>query len=263
MSFKENLKAKIQLDGLMLEITSTLRETPGQRRLDKNLTQELLDMTDYEHTTVRDLQLYVRPFEGEIKKVLVLDNELPIYRTTVADVALRKSPELKEMFSIANIRKILNDQDVILSKGKESLKRIHTDALALLDLNYDQDDLVELVEDMRRGLEQRSLDQIQESLDLFLELLSYQSVSLMGLEPDLHIFARPKMNGENTTSFEHPLIFDEDNLTVALKKGSFSPQNDLDLAWAIQFTHGKEAADLKGIEVFEFLAELALEKSRA
>jgi len=32
----------------------------------------------------------------------------------VADVALRKSPHWKQMFSIRNIKKIMNDQDVIL-----------------------------------------------------------------------------------------------------------------------------------------------------
>ena len=99
MSFKENLRAKINLDGLLRKITSTIRETPGQRRLDKERTQRLLEMTDLEHKKVRDLHLYVRPLEGESMEVLVLDNELPIYHTTVDDVALRKSPEWKEMFS--------------------------------------------------------------------------------------------------------------------------------------------------------------------
>jgi hypothetical protein len=56
MSFKENLRAKINLDGLLRKITSTIRETPGQRRLDKGLTQELLEMT---------LQPFVRPLDRE------------------------------------------------------------------------------------------------------------------------------------------------------------------------------------------------------
>ena len=109
MSFKENLKTKIKLDGLLYKINTTIRETPGQRRLDKRLTQELIDMTDFEYKKVRDLPLYVRPFEDETMEVLVLDNELPIYHTTVDDVALRKSPEWKEMFSIKNIKRIMND----------------------------------------------------------------------------------------------------------------------------------------------------------
>jgi len=260
VSFKENLKAKIGLDGLMLKITSTMRETPGHRRLDKDLTQRLLDMTDFEHVKARDLHLYVRPFEGDIKEVLVFDNELPIYHSTVDDVALRKSPEWKEMFSIRNIKRVLNDQDVIVSKGKESLKRIHADALALLDLKYNREDLEGLIEEVRLGLGRKSLEQVQESFDLFFELINFQPVSLGALEQDLQIFARPKINGGTSTTFEDPIFFDEENLLVGLKKGSFSPRSDSDIAWVRQYAEGKKPADLEGIEVFEFLADLALEK---
>jgi hypothetical protein len=261
MSFKENLKAKIKLDALLRKITSTIREIPAQKRLDKKLTQELLEMTDLEPKKVRDLHLYVRPLEGEIMEVLVFDNELPIYHTTVYDVALRKSPEWKEMFSIKNIKKVMNDQDVIVTKGKESLKRMHANALALLDLSYTGDDLALLVEDARRGLEKKSLEQIQESLNLFFELLDFQPVSLGILEHDLQVFARPKTNGGAATTFENTLFFNEENFTLGLKKGTLSPQSDLDLAWVMQYARGEETADLKGVEVFEFLAELALKET--
>ena len=94
MSFKENLKAKIKLDRLLQRLVSTMREPPGKRWLDKGLTQELLDMTDFEHKKVRNLHLYIRPLEGEIMEVVVLDNELPIYHTTVADVSPAQKPLL-------------------------------------------------------------------------------------------------------------------------------------------------------------------------
>jgi hypothetical protein len=262
MSFKENLKAKIKLDTLLRKISSTIRETPGQRRLDKRLTQELIDMTDLEYKKARDLHLYVRPFEGEIMEVLVFDNELPIYHTTVDDVALRKSPEWKEMFSIKNIKKVMNDQDVIVSKGKESLKRIYDSAVSLLDLAYTRDDLAVLVADGHQGLEQKSLEKVQESLDLFFELLDFQPVSLGVLEHDLEIFARPKTNGGKATLFEDTVFFDEDSFSLGLRKGTFSPQKDLDLAWVMQYAQGEKAADLQGPEVFDFLADLAMEKAK-
>jgi hypothetical protein len=205
MSFKENLKAKITLDALLRKLTSTIRETPGQRRLDKGRAQELLEMTDLEPKKVRDLDLYVRPLEGETMEVLVFDNELPIYHTTVADVALRKSPVWKEIFSIRNIKKVMDDKDVIVSKGKESLNRLYDDALARLDLSYTGDDLALLVEDARRGLEQKSLEQIQESFDLFFTLLHFQPVSLGILQDDIEVFARPKANGGVTKTFEYPI----------------------------------------------------------
>jgi hypothetical protein len=263
MSLKENLKAKIKLDRLLRKLVSTTREPPGKRWLDKVLTQELLAITDFEHKKVRDLHLYVRPLEGEIMEVAVLDNELPIYHTTVADVTLRKSPYWQQMFSIRNVRKIMNDRDVIASKGKDSLKRLHANALALLDLTYNRDDLALLLEDARQGLERKSLARIQESMDLFFELLDFQPVSLGVLEPGFQSFATPKVNGGVVPTFEHLILFNEENLSLGLKKRPFSPQTDSDLAWVMRYARGEETADLQGVDVFEFLAGLALEKAQA
>jgi hypothetical protein len=263
MSFKENLKAKIKLDRLYQSLVSTMRETPGKRWLDKGLTKELLARTDFEHKKVRDLHLYIRPLKAEIMEVAVLDNELPIYHTTVDDVTLRKSPYWQQMFSIRNVRKIMNDHDVIASKGKESLKRLHASALALLDLTYTRDDLALLLEDARRGLEQESISQIQESLDLFVELLDFQPLSLEVLEPHFQSFARPKINGGVVSIFEHLILLNEENLSLGLKKGAFSPQSDSDLGRVMEYARGKETADLQGIDVFEFLAELAAVKTQA
>jgi hypothetical protein len=263
MSFKENLKTKINLDRLLQKLVSTIREPPGKRWLDKVLTQELLDMTDFKHKKVSYLHLYIRPLEGEIMEVLVFDNELPFYHTTVADVALRKSPHWKQMFSIRNIKKIMNDQDVIISKGKESLKRLYANATALLDLTYSRSDLTLLLEDARQGLDQKSIAQIQETFDLFFELLAFQPLFIGVLDKDLKIFAKPKLNRGAVPAFEHLILFDEETLSLGLKKGAFSPKSDLDLAWVIKYARGEEPADLNGIDVFEFLVELALDKAQS
>lgn len=261
MSFKENLKAKIKIEKLFHSLVSTMKEPPGKWWLDKVLAQELLNMTDFGQEKARDLNLYVRPLEGRIMEVAVLDNELPIYHTTVADAALHKSPHWKEMFSIRNVRRIMNDQDVIASKGKESLKRIHDIALALLDLSYTGDDLAVLLEDARLGLEHKSVARIQASLDLFFELLDFHPLPLEVLEPGFRSFARPKGSSGVVPAFEHLILFDEENLALSLNKGTFSPQNDSDLAWILKYARGEEPSDLQGMDVFEFLAELALEKA--
>ncbi len=263
MTFKENLKAKIKLDRLLQKLVSTIREPPGKRWLDKALTQELLDMTDFKNKKVSYLHLYIRSLEGEIMEVLVFDNELPIYHTTVADVALRKSPHWKQMFSIRNIKKIMNDQDVIISKGKESLKRLYANATALLNLNYTRDDLTQLLEDARQGLDQKSIEQIKESFDLFFELLDFQPVFIGVLDKDSQIFVGPQLNGDTVPAFEHLILFDEKTLSLGMKKGAFSPKSDLDLAWVIKYVRGEEPADLTGIDVFKFLVELALDKAQS
>lgn len=263
MSFIENLKAKIKADGLLRKLVSTMKEPPGKWWVDKALIQELVEMTDFEHKKFRDLHLYVRPLEGEIMEVLVFDNELAIYHTTVADVGLRKSPFWQEMISIRNIKKIMNHHDVLVSKGKESLKRIHANALALLNLTYTRDDLMLLLEDARRGLERESIEQVQESLDLFVDLLAFEPLLLDVVEGDLQIFARPAHQNGAVPSFENLILFGKEPLSLGLKKGSFSPEDDLDLAWVMQYVRGKKTADLKGVDVFKFLTELALEKAQA
>jgi hypothetical protein len=262
MSFKENLKAKIKIDRLLTRLLSTTKEPPGRWWLDKVLTRQLLDMTDLEHKKFRDLHLYIGPLEGEIMEVLVFDNELAIYHTTVADVALRKSPRWQEMVSIRNIKKIMIHHDVLVSKGKASLKRLHAKALALLDLTYTRDDLAMLLEDVRQGLEQRSIARIQESFDLFFELLGFEPVSLEGMALSLQLFARQKSNRGAVSIFEHLILFDKKTLSIGLIKGAFSPQSDTDLAWVVQYAREEKIADLQGIEVFKFLAELALEKAQ-
>jgi len=263
VALKENLRKKIRLDRLAKKLASTMGEKAGQPYLNKKRMKEFLELTDREHIRIRDLDLYVRPLENEISEILVLDNELPIYHTTVADVALRKSPIWKEMFSIRNLKKILNDRDVVASRGRESLTNLHTAAVAGLDLSYTREDMDALVTEARLGLKQQSIDRIRESFDFFFELLGFQALSLGVLEQDVHAFAGSKANVGEAESFIHLILFDERSLKVLLIKGDFSPDNDWFLAHALLCVNGKETADFQGAEVFEFLAGLALEKQSA
>ena len=50
-------------------------------------------------------------------------------------------------------------------------------------------------------------------------------------------------------------------LYLGMKKGAFKPRNDEDLAWFIKYNMKKEQVDLKGIDVFKFLADLAFENA--
>jgi hypothetical protein len=230
--------------------------------LDKALARELLEMRDFEHREVSGLQLYVRLLESDMMEVVVLDNELAVYHTSVEDVALRRSPHWQEMFSVKNIRKIMNDQDVIVSKGKETLERLYANALALLDLSYTRDDLTLLVKDARSALERKSVGEIQESLDLFVELLDFEPLHLDVLERNVQMYAGPKLDGRAGSAFEPLILFEEQNRALGLRKEPFSPQRDVDLAWVIQYCRGKTRADLEGMEVFEFLAELAMKRTQ-
>jgi len=64
------------------------------------------------------------------------------------------------------------------------------------------------------------------------------------------------------TDFEHLVLFNEESLSLGLKKGAFSPQRDSDLGWVMQYARGEVTADLQSIDVFEYLAELASIKAQ-
>ncbi|RJR29915.1 MAG: hypothetical protein C4576_34615 [Desulfobacteraceae bacterium] len=258
MSFKEDLKAKIHLDKLLHKTIHSLREPPGAKRVDKGLVREILAMTDFEYRSAANLHLYVRPMEDGIMEILLLDNELPIYHTTVEDVMLRKSPHWQDVFSIRNIKRIMYDQDIIVSRGKESLKRLHAAAIERLDLAYTRADLDLLAEEARMGFEKGSLAQIRESLDLFFELLGIQPVYFGLLEQGMEIFGRPVTGRGSSLSFEHLVILNEQTLSVELKRGVFSPETFQD--WFARYAQKQARPDLSGMEVFEFLADLALER---
>ena len=123
--------------------------------------------------TSATLELYLPP-GADADRVMVLDNDLPVYRTTVADVALRKSPTVKEMISIRNVMRILNDADVVVSKKAETVAGVQQACIAGLDLRHTPADIEALAFDGRAAMENRYAEGVIETIDLFAELLAYQ-----------------------------------------------------------------------------------------
>ena len=137
--------------------------------------RSLLEMSPYQYQKQRDLDLYIQKDDGEPSRILVLDNELPIYETTVEDVLIRKSPYTKEMLSIKNVIKILNDSDVKLSRKEASLESVQKECIDSLDLTYNPSDIEAIAKEGTESLENNDFDGILECLSLFAELLGYQT----------------------------------------------------------------------------------------
>ncbi len=253
----------MRLDSLLKKILSTFKDKPGSPELDKELVRNLLDMTGFKKKKVRDLDLYVTSMADEIMDIAVLGNGLTIYRTTLDDIAVRKNPYWQEVFSISNIKKIMSDKDIIINKGKKSLERLYADALSLLDLTYSKDDIILLLEDARIGLEQKSIAEIQESLDLFVALLGFKKVFFGGLTQNLHLYAGIELSGSGVPTYKPVILFDKKKMYLGMKKKAFRPRSDGDLAWFIKYTMKKEEADIEGEDVFKCLSELALETVHA
>jgi hypothetical protein len=174
MSFKENLLTKIKINRLAAKVIDSIGPPESGRKADKDAMRSLLEMSPYQYQKARDLDLYVEEIDQDQKKIFVLDNELPIYQTSIDDVAMRKSPLIKEMVKIRNIIKILKDADVKLSRKDESVKTIQKECIDQLDLSYNESDIDEIAADGKASFERDYPDGVVECLELFAELLNYK-----------------------------------------------------------------------------------------
>ncbi|MEE9402880.1 MAG: hypothetical protein V3V47_06745, partial [Desulfobacteria bacterium] len=148
MSLKENLRKKILIDSLAKAVSQSIGPSGGPRKIDKENMRKLLSFTPFVLEKRRDLELYFREMEPGMGEVLSLDNELPLYgKTSLEDVTVRRSPELKEMVKIRNIIKILNVKDILVCNGRDAVQYVHDRALELVDLSFDEEDVEEMVKE--------------------------------------------------------------------------------------------------------------------
>ena len=99
MGFQENLLKKIEINRLADSVLQSIGPAESGRKVDKDAVRGLLDIGGYRLRRVREMDLYIQEPDTDPQTILVLDNDLPIYRTGVEDVALRKNPFIKEMLS--------------------------------------------------------------------------------------------------------------------------------------------------------------------
>jgi len=173
MSFKENLLKKIKINELAKDSRKTIGPADGTLRLDTGIMAQLLEFGGYSSHKERDLTLYTLDGNIDHGRFLVLDNDLAIYQTSAADIGLRKSPTVKEMVTLRNIKKILVDTDVVLSRKEESLNTIQRECIDQLDLHFEASDIEAIAGDGQAAFERGDHDQVLESLALFSELLSF------------------------------------------------------------------------------------------
>jgi hypothetical protein len=173
MAFKDNLRKKIEINDWAARIKASMGPPDSGRRIDKDLMRRLLAEGGYEKTVEREMEIYRLPPLGDQPRLLVLDNDLPIYKTSLEDVVLRKNPIVKEMLNLRNVIKILNDAKVVISKKDASLETVREELIGGLDLRFTKEDIDDLVYDGRSAMENRYSEGVQETLRLMAELLGY------------------------------------------------------------------------------------------
>ena len=174
MSFKENLLQKIELDRLASKVIASCGTEQSNHPVDKEAMRSLLELSPYQYQKERDLDLYVKDVEGDMEIILVLDNMLPIFRSTVKDVVTRRSPRTLEMWNFKTVRNILVDSDIKLSTRAKSVETVLDDTLAQLDLTYTDKDIEELSKEGMAWLAGSDVNGVGTILALFAALLGYQ-----------------------------------------------------------------------------------------
>ncbi|MGD1974263.1 MAG: hypothetical protein PVG73_09340, partial [Desulfobacterales bacterium] len=153
MSFKENLLKKIEINKLSSKVLQTIGPADSGLKIDKEAMRKLLEIGPYRYRKERDLDLYIEQPDDDQSIILVLDNELPIYKTTIEDVLIRKSPYTKEMLNIRNIIKILKDSDVKISRKEASVEIVQKKCLEGLDLDFKESDITAIAKEGSDSLE--------------------------------------------------------------------------------------------------------------
>lgn len=258
MAFKENLLQKIRIDQLAAQVLASIRPEGAESNLDKAAMRQLLSLSPFRHHRERDLDLYVLDAGAAAPQVLVLDNELPIYRTTVADVAMRKSPDVAEMVRPRNIIRILKDSDVKTSRKAESLKAVQSECIARLDLAFTAEDINDLRRDGIASLESSYAEGVKEALALFAELLGYRPPPRPFQAPHCVIYAAVyrKENGEEMVgpAVCYRLAHNELQLT----EEAFGSREKDQVERFHALAAGKEPSTVRGAAVFAYLQEAVL-----
>lgn len=174
MSFKENLIKKIEIDAVARAVIASIGPLESGRKVDRDAMRRLLETGGFEYMRSRDLDLYILEGDADMGRILVLDNDLPVYRTSAADVTLRKSPYVKEMVSIRNIVKILKDTDVVVGRKEASVKAVRRACVDMLDFSFGMSNLEEIETEGSASLENGYSEGVIECLSLFAELLGWR-----------------------------------------------------------------------------------------
>ena len=263
MSLKENLKKKILIDGLAKVVSRSIGPPGGPRKIDKESMRKLLSFAPYVLEERRDLELYFRELEPGMGEVLSLDNELPLYgKTSIEDVTVRRSPELKEMVNLKNVIKILNVKDILVCNGREAVEYVKDRALELLDLSFDEKDVDEMAREGVDALVGADSDGVTEILELFVELLDYRSVPAAVLVNDYVMFGSQKKTVGGTATFGPIIMYNDRTNILRLITEPVSVEDPLANVKIPGVALGEMEPDAEGYEVFEFLKAEALKLER-
>jgi len=253
MAFKENILKKMEINRMANKVLASFKPLDGYLKLDKETMREIFKVSPYIRATERDLELYIQDTDTEKKKIVVLDNELPIYITSIDDVVLRKSPTIKEMVNIRNAIKIISDKDVKISRKEEALRTIQAECIALIDLTFNMADLEEIENEGVGSLERSYTDGVIESISIFAELLEYIDAPKPFKINHCKIFGALSKKQTPDMLFGPVVIYNMMHNTLKLIDQQISNSKEFEIKFLHGVAFGKETADKEDASVLKHL----------
>lgn len=235
----------------------------SSRRIDIEAMRQLLEMGPYFYRRERDLDLFCENEGDDRQKIILLDNELKTYHTSVDDVALRKSPTTKEMISIRNAIKILNDKAVVVSRKGETLQQVKSRLIDALDLSFTPADIDALVQDGNDTLKNNYAEGVVEILTIFAELLGYQKAPKTFQLAHHQIWGISHKKGPGEWVFGPAVIFSMIRNTLSLHEKPVSTKDKAALKHFQQIGKGKAQGDINGESVFGYLKSAVIDQGPA
>ncbi len=260
MSLKENLLRKKEIEKLARQVLASLKPTDFGVKLNRRAMRKMLTWAGYERRDRRDLELWIRPQAEPAQKryIIVLDGELKCYHTTIDDVVLRKSPTVKEMISIRNAIKILNDKDVVVTKAAGTLQAVKEELLAGLNLEVTPEGVAEIVAEGRQALENRYPEGVTEALELLADLLGW-SPAPKGLTPP-HTRIRGRSDGAER--FGPLVLYAPARSYLCLLENTLATGDPGTAELLGDLAAGKERTAIEGPAVWDKLESMVLEAAR-
>ncbi len=254
MALRENLLKKMELDQQALQVIRSFQPTSGLVKIDKQAMDRLFEQAGYVRERHRDLDLYFQKVQtGAPAYYIVLDNDLSVYATTLEDVVMRKSPYVKEMISIRNIIKILNDGDVIRSKKADTVKQIHAECVSALDLHIEPSDLEAIKMDGFCALETGNAKEVSICLSLFAELLRYYPAPAFLAQPDYLIIGEKRTGPAGVNIYGPHVVYNQTFNQLKLIKAHIKKEETGKIELFHETVQGSAKSDMDGMDVISFL----------
>ena len=261
MGFQENLLKKIEINRLADSVLLSIGPAESGRKVDKDAVRGLLEIAGYTQRRVRQMDFFVQQPAADPETILVLDNDLTIYRTSAEDVALRKNPFIKEMLSLRNIKRILNDKDVVVSRKEESVERLREECLATLDLSYSESDIAGIARSGFASLESNYPEGVIESLDMFADLLAYRQPPKIFQLRHHHIIGGLEERDSGEKFFGPTVIYSRIDNRIRLIPEPVGSYDRPQLERYRRMASGDEKPPVEGEAVFQFLRDAVSQAS--